>query len=311
MNECLRRLATLASGGSPVLSAYVDSRIAPAAQLYGLNLHYYAARTQMPKAAKAASDEAFSVVMNYHKANPPQPDGGLALFARAGSSPMFCALPLSAPVEMAVSLRVGPAIYSLTELRDNYDRFVLVELQTNGATVSVVELGGVTRKRIYQGSGLPLLRKAARALDKLRAEDPARRWMLAASREQTDAFEAILTEDALDTLIDEVGDEEGILPRAIRRFLTFEEAEDQAVARLLPRQLTDRRLARAGWADVRSTLQQGAASRVLLSAGALESEAREEAALLAERTGARLEVVAQSRELMAAGGVACLVRPWA
>jgi len=310
LNECLRRLAHLSAGGSPVLSAYLDSRRTREAQLFALNLHYYAARSVMPKAVKAASDEAFSAVLGYQKAAVLPPGGGLALFVRAGSSPLFYPLELTAPVEASVSLRVGPSIYRLAEMRDNYDQFILVELLSGQARLSVVELGGVTRQWTVEGQGMVLLRKAARRLEKWHGENSTRRWILAGPLAQSDAFCSLLAEDTVAQLIDDIGEDEDPLARAIQRFLAFEEAEDQALARLLPRQLKDRRLARAGWPSVRATLLEGAASRVFISAQTLPSDVREEAALLAERTGARLEVVGQSQELQSVGDVACLVRTW-
>jgi len=265
----------------------------------------------MPKAVKAASDEAFSAVLGYQKTAVLPPGGGLALFVRAGSSPLFCPLELTAPVVTSVSLRVGPSIYRLAEMRDNYDQFVLVELQAGQATLSAVELGGVTQQWVCEGEGMVLLRKAARRLKKWHGENPAGRWILAGTHTQSGAFCSLLTEDTAALLIDDIGDEDDPLARAIRRFLAFEEAEDQALARLLPRQLRDRRLARAGWPSVRAALLEGSASRVLISAHTLPGDACEEVALLAERTGARLEVIGQSQELQSVGGVACLVRAWA
>lgn len=314
MNETLRRLALLADADAPVLSVYLDSRTTPAAQRYALNLHYYAARSQMPPAMKADADEAFAHVMRLHKSTALPESGGVALFARAGTSPYFCTLPLSAPVQTAVNLRVGPAIYSLAEIRDNYDQFVLVEIEEGSATLSVVELGGVTSQRTLEGEGMVLLKKTARALSRRLEEDPQRRWILAAALARSSAFTTLLSENVLDRWIDDIGDQEDPLNRAIQRFLAFEESEDHAVASRLSRQVADRRVARAGWPAVRAALREGVASRVLIASQGPHAAAgneREEAALWAERTGARLDVVTGSGELLSVGEVACLVRHWA
>lgn len=314
MNETLRRLALLADTDAPVLSAYLDGRTTPTEQRYALNLHYYAARSQMPSGKKADADEAFAAVMRHQKSAALPESGGQALFVRAGSSPHFCALSLTAPVQTAVSLRVGPAIYSLSEMRDNYDQFILVELGESSATLSVVELGGVTSRRTLPGAGMVLLRKTARALARRLEDDGQRRWILSAAPATSAAFSTLLPEETLDRWIDDIGDHADVLPRAIQRFLAFEESEDQALARMLPRQLADRRVARAGWPAVRAALKEGAAGRVLIASHGAQGKAgeiREEAALLAERTGARLDVVAGSHELQSVGEVACLVRSWA
>lgn len=72
--------------------------------------------------------------------------GGVALFSRAGERAFFLPLQFRPSVPNSMSVDTVPNIYDLVELKDTFDRYVLVISTETKARIMEVSLGSVTRE---------------------------------------------------------------------------------------------------------------------------------------------------------------------
>ena len=122
----IRSLVTLPETSAQVVSCYLELEKGgikdPAVfqkQVHHLTTGLAGQERQDFEAAMAAIQRYLAVELS--------PDAkGAAIFSRAGADPFFLPLQFRLPLPNWVTLRMTPNIYHLVELKDAYDRYILL-----------------------------------------------------------------------------------------------------------------------------------------------------------------------------------------
>lgn len=91
-------------------------------------------------------DEAFCFIKDFLKTSVSPDIKGVAIFARGGPKPFFLPLRFYVLLENWISVDTIPNIYPLVELKNNYDRYVLMISTKGEARIIEVNLGQVTKQ---------------------------------------------------------------------------------------------------------------------------------------------------------------------
>jgi len=91
-------------------------------------------------------DEAFCFIKDFLKIGVSPDTKGVAIFARGGPKPFFLPLQFYVLLENWISVDTTPNIYPLVELKNNYDRYVLMISTKGEARIVEVNLGQVTKQ---------------------------------------------------------------------------------------------------------------------------------------------------------------------
>jgi hypothetical protein len=70
---------------------------------------------------------------------------GVAVFARGGCDPFYLTLEFRVPLPNRLSISSTPSIYHLVEIKDTYDRYVLVLIDQRSTRILEIHLGAITK----------------------------------------------------------------------------------------------------------------------------------------------------------------------
>ena len=335
----IRALVELPENRSPIVSTYVDltRRLESELEL-----------TERSRVIQRTLDEpnsqdfmtAFGRIEGY-LANLKNPRAeGVAIFARDGDEPFFLAFEFEVAFPTELSVDTVPNIYRLMELKDNYDRYVVMISGERDARILEVSLGSVTRqlwterpelrervgrewtKQHYQNHREnrtdQFIKEKIRILDELVNARGHTHLILAGHPTMTARVQKELPRHLLEKVVDLIpvstrAKARDVVRATLASFVETEEKQSLEYAKLLEAELlSSSGLAVAGVPATREALENGQADVVIIGPASDSPpeirEQREELARLAERTGAQFEVVADGRALRRMGGVGCLLR---
>jgi hypothetical protein len=90
-------------------------------------------------------EEALVPIERFRESAAQQPMS-VAMFARAGEQPFFLALRFRVPLPTRIEVGSAPNIYHLVEIKDNYNRYVVLLATEERAHILAVNLGSVTQE---------------------------------------------------------------------------------------------------------------------------------------------------------------------
>jgi len=292
LRKYVRTLATLEETEAPVLSCYLtlDGNLGKAKEFLDRRLSLI--RDSLPGAQAAVVNQAVRMIEEFMLHTPLTGCRGVALFARGGGSPFFLPLVFNVPVPNWVSADHTPNIYHLVELKDDFDRYVILLCTPESARILEVTLGSVTRElweRVPETRGRVgrewtkehyyrrrkaqterFLKEKIELLEKLMREGGHRHLILAGDPRLVaavrDRLPKALTEKLVDVVYASGRDRpDDVVAAALRSFLDYEEHHSQAVADRLVQAVHTDGLGVVGMAPTLEALQLGRVDTLVLS----------------------------------------------
>jgi rubrerythrin len=141
----LLALATLNETGAPVVSCYLNLERGPLAYRSALDARVELLRRSLPEPRRSQVAAAMEPIEAWLRARPANGAQGLALFSRAGDQPFFLPLVFRVPLPTSISVDSTPNIYHLVEIKDNYDRYVVLFATEASARILGINLGDITQ----------------------------------------------------------------------------------------------------------------------------------------------------------------------
>ncbi|MCU0753266.1 MAG: hypothetical protein MUC40_09655 [Akkermansiaceae bacterium] len=286
-------LATLPESEAPVISAYFDLRRPLEVLRAAFETWSTAARSTLPKDARAMFDAAKADIRAQLKQTWPETMQGLAVFARGGDHPLLMALPFQAILETHFDVASRPAIFPLVQLKDRFHRFVLVICTEETGRIMELTLGAVTEEILTTrpDPGGRLGRQLSREHFHLRRQEDTRRFL----RDQVSIIDNLMSRRGHNHLIlaghprhvaqlrDQlpkqiqarvVGsvfhapngrDYSPLLDQAIDAFIEAEQDESRGAVERLHEHVRRQGLAVVGIHACREVIEAGAASQLVIS----------------------------------------------
>ena len=269
----IRTLASVDENESPLISCYIDLSSEVIGYRDELDVRFQLLRKSLPTRSATDFDEAASRIIACLEGAIPPRTRGMALFARGGESPFWRALYFEVPLPNWIAAGSTPNIYHLVELKDNYDRYVILLTTETSARIIGVNLGSVTaqlwrsrpelRRRVghewtrehYQDHRRErtkqFLQDQIRNLDQLISAGGYAHLILAGNARMISAVRKELPKRLAEKLVDSVpaartDHVSDIVASTLQAFLEHEELESQALAETLITQIRTHGLAVAG-----------------------------------------------------------------
>jgi len=284
LEDHIRTLATLEETDSPLISCYLDLSSGPASHRDELETRFQILKRSLPPASAADFDFAAGrIAAHLNGALSPRTQG-VAAFARGGEQPFWLCLEFEVPLPNSIAAGPTPNIYHLVELKDNYDRYVILLTTEACARIIGVNLGSATeqlwssrpdlRRRVgnewskdhYQDHRRERTRQylhdQIRSLDKLISAGGYGHLILAGNPRMISAVRRALPKRLAAKLVDSVPAAPAdrlsdIVASTLEAFLQYEEQESQALAEKLIGQIRTHGLAVAGAHACMDALQAG------------------------------------------------------
>lgn len=284
LQEHIRRLATVDETDAPVISCYLDVGNGPASYRVELDDRLeILRRTLTSHSLMDFEDALYALEAGMSTAISPR-TRGMAAFARAGNSPFCLLLPFEVPLPNWIGVGSTPNIYHLVELKDNYDRYVILLATETTSRIIAVNLGSATaqlclsrpelRRRVghewtrehYQHHRRErtklFLHDQIRSLDRLMSARGYTHLILAGNARMVSAIRKDLPKRLTERLVDcvpaasadRVSD---IVDSTLQTFLEYEERESQALAETLLTQIRRHGLAVSGTGESLEALKSG------------------------------------------------------
>jgi len=218
---------------------------------------------------------------------------GAAIFSRAGAEQFCLPLQFHVPLPDWVAVDTVPNIYRLVELKDTYDRFVVVLCSKEDVHILGVNLGAVTKdlwqkrpalskrqgrewtklhhQRCQGHHRLRFFREQARQLEKFFLAGGFGHLILAGHPAATALMRETLPRSVAAKLVDRIPASSrtptsDVVEASIRTFVAREEQESQRVTETLVEQVRSGGLATAGTDTCLEALRQGRAHCLVLAA---------------------------------------------
>jgi rubrerythrin len=147
LQKNVRILATLQETELPVVSCYlnVEQGIAPGLGFLGERVPVL--RRTLPATQKQSFDQSLEHIERYVNENARDPmTRGIAVFVRSVEDPFLLCMRFSVPVSNQLVVDFVPHIFQLMALKNTYDRYVVVLMNKERASILEVNLGAVTRQ---------------------------------------------------------------------------------------------------------------------------------------------------------------------
>ena len=293
LEEHIRALATVDETESPLISCYIDLS-GKAIGREELDARLQLLRKSLAVGSAVAFDEAANRIKRCLEGVIPPRTRGMALFARGGESPFWRALHFEIPLPNWIAVGSTPNIYHLVELKDNYDRYVILLTTETSARIIGVNLGSVTanlwrsrpelRRRIghewtrdhYQDHRRErtkqFLHDQIRSLDQLISAGGYAHLILAGNARMISAVRKELPKRLAEKLVDSVpaastDHVSDIVASTLQAFLEHEELESQALAETLITQIRTHGLAVAGARASMDAIRAGQGDYLVLVKG--------------------------------------------
>ena len=290
--EDIRTLATLAESEAPMISCYLEIGNGSPGLKQVLDERLHTLRQSLKANALGLFDEAFRTIDTFLQTELESWCRGVALFARAGEQPFFLPLQFRVPLPTWVAVGPTPNLYHLVELKDNYDRYVILLATETSARIISVNLGSVTeqiwktRPELRSRVGHEWTRDhfqdhrrertnqfvndVIRTLERVMADGGYGHLMLAGTARVISAvkkslpksLEAKLIDTIQASATDQVSD---VVTSTLESFLEHEEVESQAIAERLVSQIHTHGLAVAGTHATMQALKSGQADFLVIA----------------------------------------------
>lgn len=331
----LRTLITLEENADPVVSYSLDLHAAGGREY--LRQRTKTARKALPVGERRSFDEAIGRVERFMKDEISSDARSVALFARGGKDPFFLPLEFEVGLPSRLFVESTPVIFHLVELKDSFDRYVVLIATEDDARILEVSLGSITRdlwtrrpelrkrvgrewtKRHYHNHrrdrAQRFIKEKIAILEQIVRSRGHSQLVLAGSPKMVARVRASLPKALSDIVIDIVpaatrDRSEDIVAATLASFVEQERRESLAVVDLLRQELRRGGLAVAGYEMSRDALEVGQANILVLSAEYTPEDVpiREELIRLAEDSGVQIEIVRENDFLLDLGGAGCLLR---
>jgi hypothetical protein len=161
LDEHIKALSTLEPSDAPMISCYLDVGRTPSDYRTILDDRVHLLRKSLPNKDLGAFEEALTKIEGLLLTGVATVTRGLALFARGGQQPFFLALQFEVPLPNWIAVDSTPNLYHLVELKDNYDRYVILLMTETNCRIIGITLGSITdqiwktrpelRKRVGRG----------------------------------------------------------------------------------------------------------------------------------------------------------------
>lgn len=285
LEEHIRTLSIVPEMESPLISCYLDLSVGVIACREELEARMHLLRKSLPVRNVPELEQCSAKIEAFLDADLLPGTRGLAIFVRAGDQPFWLALQFEVALPTWIAAGATPNIYHLVELKDNYDRYVILLTTERSARIIGVNLGSVTaqlwrrrpelRRRVgrewskdhYQDHRRERTRQflhdQIRTLDQVLSAGGYGHVILAGSPRVVAALRKELPKRVAEKVIDYVpasrtDDVCDIVASTLQAFLEFEETESEAIADRLITQIRTHGLAVAG---ARASLEAIASGR--------------------------------------------------
>lgn len=333
LKKHLIALATLPETNSPILSIYFDStcsrseRHRQLANWSSVARHTYTG--QLLQDFDDALEEVHAVIDTAESTR------SLSVFSRWGESPFI--LPMSFKVPLETQFHTGslPVIYPLVEIKDRFDRFILVSMTSDSARIFEVNLGDVSQDLLnhYPELSSRIGQEWAREHYQNHAKNRDSRF----HREKIAVIDRLMSKRGHNSLI-LAGDSSYVkrlknqLPihlvaklsgelitgskgstthktveQSIKLFLEQEQKESFDAVKKLEQALLSNGLAAVGYTETLDAIEGYRADLILLSSNMPKRE-REKIVRAAASQDLTIETVQGNQTLERLGGVGCLLR---
>lgn len=333
LKKHITALATLPETDSPVLSAYFDLQTPRQEFLDELRSWSIIARQTFRGQQRQDFEDALEEVVEF--VDRAHFDRSAAIFCRWGEYPLCLPLTFNVPLETQFHAKSLPVIYPLVELKDRFNRFVLVLTTSEAAQIFEINLGEVSerllaerpdlRKRLgrewtrdhYQNHRRhreeQFLKEKVGIIERLMAKRGHNALILAGEPRFVSRLRDALPKHLQARIAGELrsgtqdSDVPEVIEKAIQSFVEQESRESHDAVRRLDEAVRGGGLAVLGIEPTRAALQAGQGDLLILSSTLPESD-RETLVREAARTDTSLETVQDSELLEQNGGVGCLLR---
>lgn len=157
LQQHIRQLASLSETTNPVISCYVNLTNVGSPWSEELRNRFGVILDGAMSTYESQDlPQLVSQIRNYLLSPEVKGVRGIALFARGGREPLWLPMEFSVPVPTWVSIDTLPNIYHLVELKDRYQRYVVLLSSKNSARIFDIALGEVSKQMLMQK---PSLRK--------------------------------------------------------------------------------------------------------------------------------------------------------
>ena len=338
MRSLRRHIAALASlpeADEPVISCYLDLRTPIESLRSSFAMWATAARHSLPKETRPSFDAAKTDIVQAMKQTWPDEVRSVAIFARPGTPELLMVQPFSATLETHFDVSPKPAIFPLVQLKDRFNRFVVVVCTEETGRIVEVTLGAVSEEIMTSRPDLHarLGRQLSREHFHHRREEDTRRFIkdqveiianlmarrglnhliLAGHPRHVSALKDHLPKHILSQVVGSVlhapngHDYSPVIEEAIDTFIQAEQDESHSTVQRLHAQIRRNGLAVVGIEASRQAIEVGAASELVISEELPHAD-REELVRLAATHDISIEVCEGDDLLQSHGGVGCLLR---
>ena len=146
LEEHVWTLATIAETDSPLISCYLDLRNGPSGYRDDLDMRFQILRRSLPPRSVEDFNQAAARIEAHLDGGVSPRTQGVAAFARGGEKPFWLFLEFEVPLPISIAAGPTPNIYHLIELKDNYDRYVILLTTEASARIIGVNLGSATEQ---------------------------------------------------------------------------------------------------------------------------------------------------------------------
>ncbi|MFD2158525.1 hypothetical protein ACFSW8_06420 [Rubritalea tangerina] len=333
LKKHLIALASLPETNAPILSVYFDASYTRQERHKHLKQWAALARHAFRGQAQFDFDDALEEI---HIAIDAAKLGhSLAIFSRWGEHPLVLPMHLKVPVETQCHAGTLPIIYPLVEIKDRFDRFILVSVNSSSARIFEINLGDVSqdllkhhpelRSRIgkewtrehYQNHrshrDTRFIREKIAVIDRLMSKRGHNALIIAGESKYVSRLKKYLPKHLTAKLSGELKTgareetTEFIVQQSIQLFLEQEHRESFNAVQKLERALRSNGLAAMGTQATLDAIRSYRADLIILSTTLPDNE-REMVVRAAANQDLSIETVQHNNTLERYGGVGCLLR---
>jgi len=292
LQKHVRTLITLPVADAPVISCYQALAAGRLADRNAFDGRMRSLRRSLHVTEQHAFDAALARIEDILATELLPNAKGLAVFSRAGDQPFFLPLQFQVPLPNWIALDSTPNIYHLVELKDTYDRYVVMIVTEESMRILQVNLGAITaqiweqrpelRERVgrewtkthYQRHRPErtrrFLKDAVSVLDQLMSAGGYTHLILAGQSPMTSQVQKVLPSHLQKQLIDIVPASGGtrlsdVVQATLSAFVEAEEQESRTAVADLAHQLRTGGLAVVGTGPSYRALCQGRVDMLVLS----------------------------------------------
>ena len=288
----VRILAALPESDAPVVSCYLDLESGRTHWDSDLERRARLLRRITPRSERNFLDASLDQIRSFLTTELRPQTRGVAAFARVGRDPYFSCLQFEVPTPTWISLDTVPNIYHLIELKDTFDRFLVLFSTSASARIFEVHLGAVTSELWLQQPDLR--RRVGREWTRLQYQNHRRDRDRSFIKEKIQALEHLMTgkgyahlvlagdpqrlamirnelprtiqQRVVDIVAAPAGlDEKEVVKATLSSFVEEEEREAHSLVQMLERELRRDGLAVPGAANTLQVLRRGQADALLLA----------------------------------------------